>query len=212
VVLASLALSLFVAFRQWRGRHEELAAYGRERVAPVILPLGRHVPRGIDAARWQRVVESMRDVLAALTGSAVLDLKEMQELRREIQLRVDRATRATAAHELESLWEELEARAGPVLITHPTIGLASTVRSLVPKAQGENVEAGLLMLLETRAMLLAVGQSAGLTKSEKSRLREAIDARLKRASPTNPTAALRDVWEIVDSGFEIPPAFRAARP
>lgn len=212
IVLTSLAVSLFVAFRQWRGRHEELAKYGAQRVAPAILPLADLVPPGFDAARWRAIVDQMRFVLSGLTGSGAMDLKDMQELRREIQLKVDASSRETAARTLEGLWAELERRAGPVLSDHPRLGLGSTVSALAREAPtGVDVESWRLAVLETRAMLVALGRSSDLTKDDRRQVRESIDARVRGASKENSAEVFRDVWDIVESGEAIPKPFAAPK-
>lgn len=174
----------------------------------MILPLAAKVPPSSTPERWSHVVDAMRLVLEGLTGAGLLDLKEMQQLRRDVQLRVDAATPQTAAHGLAELWRELETRAGPVLSQHATLGLGAAVRSLEqvnpPHTEPADWE---LAMLETRAMLVALGNSEAFSKAGKRQLRERIEAHLAETRPENAVTQLRDVWEIAASTTALPGDF-----
>jgi hypothetical protein len=116
-VVALLVLwgALYVAFRDWRARHRALAEFGRAAVAPAVEPLAGLRPPGVDPADWSRAVADTRAMLVALTASGLLDRPRMEALRDELRGRVARARDETAVETLRSLWDDMEARAGPVL-------------------------------------------------------------------------------------------------
>jgi hypothetical protein len=207
-VITALSLALFVAFRQWKGRHQELADYGTGRVAPSITPLGKRVPPEITPARWKLIVDQMRVVLERLTGAGPFELKDLQQLRRDIQLRVDAATPETAAATLASLWSELERRAGPVLARHPVAGMGSCVRDLAKlEPPGINVNQWTLAVLNTRAMLVALASSGKFTKERRRQLKEAIQNRVAVATSESAIAMLHEIWVLAATDQPLPDGF-----
>jgi len=121
VVLAMTAavlllwLGLDQAFRGWRARYQARAAFGAARVAPAIDPLARSNPPDVPPLEWRRAVADTHAMLLALTGSGLLDEPRMDELRRDIAARVDRARPETARATLAALWDDLERKAGPAI-------------------------------------------------------------------------------------------------
>ncbi len=208
LLLAILAVALMVAFRQWKDRHTELSVYGAQRVAPAILPLTRKPPQGVPAQRWTNIVEAMRAVLEGVTGSGLLDLKDMQALRRDVQLRVDAARPETSAEALALLWRDLERRAGPTLVQHPILGLSSSGGRLDGlRPDGIDRATWTLAVLETRAMLVSVASSQRLSKSDLRQLREAVDAHLADATNKNARQKLSESWTMVAGKPGLPAGF-----
>jgi hypothetical protein len=120
VIAAFLASVVFVGvltltFMGWRSRYLTRASFGITQVGPAIAPLAQVVPAGVDPEAWQGAVNDTRRALIAVTASNLLSFKEMGELRKEVSERVARAHPETAVDELSDLWDELTARAGPVL-------------------------------------------------------------------------------------------------
>jgi hypothetical protein len=121
-VLVGLVLVglLALAFRDWRARYRERAAFGASRVAGAIDPLAEVVPPGVAPDSWRRAVAETHAMLVALTASNLLDLAQMRALRDEVRARVARARPETARDELAGLWDGIASRAAPVLGTrHP---------------------------------------------------------------------------------------------
>jgi hypothetical protein len=122
-VLGVLVLwgGLFLAFRHWRTDYRERAAFGLARVVKAVDPLATIVPSpDVDPAAWRAAVSETRALLVTLTASNLLDRPGMAALGAEIDARVSRARArpATAPAELAALWDDLEARAGPVVARH----------------------------------------------------------------------------------------------
>ena len=120
VVLAMLGVlvlwgGLYLAFRDWRARYRERAAYGVREVATAIDPLGQVVPPDVPPEAWRQAVAETRAMLVAVTSANVLDLARMQTLRDEVRARVARARPETARDELAGLWNGISDRAAPVL-------------------------------------------------------------------------------------------------
>jgi hypothetical protein len=207
-VLGSFALALFVAFRQWSTRQEELAAYGANRVAAALAPLAEKVPPRLDAAEWARIVDQGRRMLVGLTASGTMNLDQMRRLRAEIQETILAARPETAAGTLASLWSDLERRAGPGLTRSPRFELAGAVRGLsgiVPA--GLERERWMLAIVQTRAMLTALLEKDPMPATERRRLREAIEAIASRSKPETAAADLESVWELVADSRAIPEGY-----
>jgi hypothetical protein len=120
VIVAGLTLlvlwgGLFLAFRDWRARYRARAAFGASQVAPVVDPMARVVPDGVDAAAWRRAVSETHAMLVTLTASNLLDLARMRALRGELAARVARARPETALGELAAVWNDMMDRAAPIL-------------------------------------------------------------------------------------------------
>jgi hypothetical protein len=108
---------LYLAFRDWRQRYRARAAYGATRVAPVIDALADTVPPGVNSDEWKAAVRDTHALLITVTGANLLDLKEMQSLRGELEQVVARARARpdSARAELAGVWDKIEDRAGFVL-------------------------------------------------------------------------------------------------
>ncbi|WP_435008687.1 hypothetical protein P12x_005892 [Tundrisphaera lichenicola] len=113
--ILTLWLGLDLAFRGWKDRYRALAEFGASKVAPAVDPLALLRPPGVDPPRWRSAVEDTHAMLLALTGSGVLDRPRMEGLRREISAKVEKARAETALAILAGIWDDLEARAGPVI-------------------------------------------------------------------------------------------------
>jgi hypothetical protein len=78
-------------------------------------PLAAQVPPGVAPEEWREAVRKTHELLVALTGANLLDRPQMQALRAELAARVAGARPETARAALRSIWDDLCARAGPVL-------------------------------------------------------------------------------------------------
>ena len=109
-----------LAFREWRARYRERAAFGAGQVATAIDPLAEVVPPGVPPHAWHEAVTDAHAMLVTLTASNLLDLEQMSGLRDEIAAQVAAARPETARDDLARLWDGLAARAGPnVAGRHP---------------------------------------------------------------------------------------------
>jgi hypothetical protein len=108
---------LYLVFRDWRQRYRARAAYGATQVAPVIDALADTVPPGVAPDEWTAAVRDTHALLITVTGTNLLDLKEMQSLRGELEQAVARARARpdSARAELAGVWDAITARAGFVL-------------------------------------------------------------------------------------------------
>ena len=121
LTIAALWLGLVLAFRDWKGRHQELAAYGAREVAPLVDPLAERVPPGVEPKEWRSAVADTHAMLETLTASGLLDQKEtMEALRADLAARFAKASPETASGVLSNLWDEMQAKAGPVLTGRPS--------------------------------------------------------------------------------------------
>jgi len=104
---------LFVIFRDWRARYRARAAYGATHVVPAIDPLEAIVPANVNADEWGDAVRQTRAMLMTVTSSNLLDIKEMERLRAELDQFVARARAHpdTGPHELAAIWNEMAERA-----------------------------------------------------------------------------------------------------
>ena len=206
--IIGITLTLFMVFRQWRGEYENLAAYGRERVATAVDPLKKTVPAGVTPLEWGSMVEQVHAVLVDLTASGSLDLAQMRALRREIQERINGARPETAPEALSSLWNALEDQAGPILTSRARYGLASAIRPLA-ELQPPDLpsEEWALAVVQTRAMLAALAHPKPLPQEERERLRGRIDTAMAASIVDNPPDALRAVWRTVREAGALPAGF-----
>lgn len=122
VVTAVLVLlvvwgALALAFRGWRTRYRERAAFGATQVATAIDPLASVVPDGVDPQAWRQAVADTHAMLVTVTASNLLDRTQMRALRAEIAARASRGLNQpkTARAELAGLWNDLADRAAPLL-------------------------------------------------------------------------------------------------
>ena len=110
---------LYLAFRDWRARYRARALYGATHVATAIDPMAATVPAGVPPEAWRDAVSGTHAMLVTVTASNLLDMAALRSLRAEVAARVARACPETALSELAGLWDDLQARAGPVLDRHP---------------------------------------------------------------------------------------------
>ncbi len=119
--------ALGLTFRDWRIQHEKLATYGSQDIATLVDPLKSLHPPGIDYLQWVDAVEDTHIMLVRLTASGLFDRQAMTQLHDEVLYRIAGATSDTAQSTLAKLWDDLEHKAGPVLLRktqrsdHPTI-------------------------------------------------------------------------------------------
>jgi hypothetical protein len=108
---------LYLVFRDWRQRYRARAAYGVTQVAPVIDALAETVPAGVSPDEWRTAIRETHALLVTVTGANLLDFKEMQALRGELEDVVARARKKpeSAREELAGIWNRIEDRAGFVL-------------------------------------------------------------------------------------------------
>lgn len=138
VVLLLLWGTLYVVFRDWRARYRVRAEYGATQVAPMIDPLAELVPPGVEAADWRAAVAETHAMLVTLTAANLLDLRQMQALRADVAARVKRARAHpdSARAELSGLWNDLAAKAGPILTPrHPRPRLLPPAPEAKPRAR-----------------------------------------------------------------------------
>ena len=119
LVIAVLVIWAGIAalFQSWKAEQVRLASFGENQVAPAIDQLAPFVPPGVSDSDWKAAVADTHGMLIALTGSGLLDQGRMEELRRDIEARVLRvqATPSASLVELTGLWDDLDAKAGPVI-------------------------------------------------------------------------------------------------
>ena len=104
--------TLYLVFRDWRARYRERALYGATQVVPAIDPLRTVVPPGVDLVAWRDAIDQTRAMLITVTGSNLLDIKDMDRLRVELSQHVRRACDqpATALGELAEVWDQVADR------------------------------------------------------------------------------------------------------
>ncbi len=120
IVVLVLWGSLYLVFRQWRSVYRERADFGARHVAAAIDPLATVVPDGELPDAWQRTVAETHDMLVALTAANIMNRDQMESLGRRVTSLASRARPATARDDLATLWDEVEAQAGPIVrARHP---------------------------------------------------------------------------------------------
>jgi hypothetical protein len=109
--------SLYLLFRDWRSRYRLRADFGATRVAPVIDEFAGIKPPGVDEQAWGNAVGDTRSMLVSVTGANLLDVRQMQLLRAELEHAVARAKShpETALDELAGIWNAMSDRAEFVL-------------------------------------------------------------------------------------------------
>jgi hypothetical protein len=196
--IVGITLALMILFGHWRSTHQELTSYGQNRVATAIDPLARCVPPALDSESWGAIVAQVRTLLVDLTASGALDLAQMRSLRRDIQERINGVRPETAAMALSGLWNSLEDQAGPVLTTRARFGLASTIRPLAELQPSElSAEDWALAVVQTRAMLAALGDPKRLPSVDGRRLSSEIEGRLASTTTKRAPADLLAIWQTV---------------
>ena len=207
-LLVGVSLAMTVLFRQWRGQYQELSAYGAQRVATAIDPLIKKVPGAVTPEEWAQIVGQVHELLVELTAAGALDVKQMRALRNEIQERINGVRPETSAEALAGLWSSLEDQAGPILAGRSRTGLSSAVHPLGNLQPTEvPAESWALALVQTRAMLAALGQPTPLPKVERELLRSRIEARLKDTTPERARTDLHAIWQLVREDRSLPDGF-----
>jgi len=104
---------LYLVFHDWRERYRQRALYGATQVIPAIDPLQAIVPVGVDPAAWRDAVSQTRAMLLTVTSSNLLNVKEMTNLRIELDQLVARANGhpEAAMGELAEIWNQMTDRA-----------------------------------------------------------------------------------------------------
>ena len=108
---------LYLVFQEWRGRYRTRTSFGVNQVAPVIDHLAGIIPPGVDAGAWQEAVRETHAMLVSVLSANLLDVRQMQELRDELEQTVEpaRLHPETARDELAGVWTAMADRAEFVL-------------------------------------------------------------------------------------------------
>ena len=113
LVLLLLWEVLYLIFRDWRARYNERARFGATQVAPVIDAIADTPPPRVTTGDWREAVRETHDLLVTVTGSNLLDRRQMLSLRQELEQTVARARAhpETARDELAGVWNLVADRA-----------------------------------------------------------------------------------------------------
>jgi hypothetical protein len=199
---------LYLIFRDWRARYRERAMYGATQVVPAINPLEAIVPANVKPVAWRDAVSQTRAMLMTVTSSNLLDVKEMQKLRTELDQSVRRAQGQpeTACRELAGVWDAIGERAEFLLKDGrsesgdrhprpkilPPYGATRVAPAIDPMAEivPPGVEPGAWRdaVSQTHEMLLALTGSNLLTIGEMKALRARLDEFVARARAHPETA------------------------
>ena len=115
VVVLALWGALTLAMSSWKAAYAAKAEYGRTQIAPLVDPLEKCVPQGIDVDEWGAAVKATHTMLHALTAANLLEMDALQSLRADLVVRLRDPQPETVRVTLTELWDELEKKAGPVL-------------------------------------------------------------------------------------------------
>jgi hypothetical protein len=104
--------TLYLVFRDWKARYQDRAKYGAREVVPTIDPLRSIVPPDVGQLEWRDAIDQTRAMLLTVTGSNLLDIKAMDQLRAELSQHVGRARDhpETALTELAQIWNQVADR------------------------------------------------------------------------------------------------------
>jgi hypothetical protein len=214
--------TMYLFFRDWRAKYRARALYGTTQVVPTIEPLQALRPPKVDHIAWRDAVDQTRVMLLTVTGSNLLDVKDMDALRGELAQHVRRACAqpATAQGELAEIWNDVadrgeflfrdsrslsgERHPRPRII--PSYGATRVVpaidplRSIVPP--GVDPGAWREAVEQTREMLLAVTDSHVLDVERMRQLRAELSQRAGRACdhPETAVGELTEIWNHVATG------------
>jgi hypothetical protein len=113
VVLLLIWLGLYLAFYRWRMDYRGRVAYGLSSVVPVIDAFEQVTPPHVDPVAWRDAVDKTRAMLQTVVGSNLLGRRDMDELRRDLDTRVNAAQShpESATTELAAIWNEMADRA-----------------------------------------------------------------------------------------------------
>jgi hypothetical protein len=229
-VIALLAIwgSLYLAFRAWRARYRERAAYGAAQVAPAIDAFAAVAPPNVDAARWRDAVARTHDLLVTVTASNLLGLDEMRALRAELERAAARARARpdTAIAELAAVWDDMSERGEFLLRDTRSLESDRHPRPVILPSYGEDRVAPALDPLaavtppgvgaarwrdavdRTRALVLDVTASRLISTLRMKELRRELDRAVARIRdhPESAVDALAAVWDrLVKSGRALYP-------
>jgi hypothetical protein len=208
--------ALNLLFRDWRARYRERTAYGAAVVLPAINPLAKLAPPGIDALAWSNAIGETRSLLTTVIGSNLLDLREMEGLRTEIEQVVQRAQAqpATACLELAAIWDAIGERGEFLLVdSRSATGERHTRPRLLPSYGQTRVVPALDALdgivppgvssadwhdavERTRSLFLTLTNSGRLSIAELRNKRAELDSNVARACahPDLAVAMLASTW------------------
>jgi hypothetical protein len=104
--------TLYLVFRDWKARYQDRARYGAKVVVPTIDPLRSIVPPDVGQTAWRDAIDQTRAMLLTVTGSNLLDIKAMDQLRAELSQHVSwaRDHPETALAELAQIWNQVADR------------------------------------------------------------------------------------------------------
>ncbi len=185
-------------------------------VLPAINPLAKLAPPGVNASAWRNAVGDTRSLLTTVIGSNLLNLREMEGLRTEIQQIVQRvrAQPGTACLELAAIWDSIGERGEFLLVdSRSATGERHTRPRLLPSYGQTRVVPALDALdgivppgvssadwnnavERTRALFLTVTNSGRLSIAELRTLRHELDSEVARACahPDLAVAMLAATW------------------
>jgi hypothetical protein len=112
LVLLTAWGSIYLLFRDWRARYRQRARYGASYVVPVIDLMAQVEPPNVAPLAWRDAVASTRSMLLTVTGSNLLDEKQMRVLRTELEGAASRsrADPKRAVTELAIIWNNIADR------------------------------------------------------------------------------------------------------
>jgi hypothetical protein len=215
--------TIYLFFREWRAKYRERARYGATQVVPALEPLRGAMPPGVDMNLWRDAIDQTRSMLMTVTGSNLLDVADMVELRVELTRHVRLGCKhpAKALGELAEIWNEVADR-GDFLFRdsrsqsgdrHPRPRIVPTygatriapavnpLRVIVPV--GVDPVAWRDAIDQTRSLLIAVTDSGLLSVHNMQKLRIYLDKQVGRANdhPETVRAVLAEIWnEVADLG------------
>jgi hypothetical protein len=225
VIVAVLAVLvmwglLYAAFREWRAQYRVRAAYGASQVVPAIDPLADVAPPDVDTGRWRDAVDRTHAMLLTVTGSNLLGIAEMRDLRDELDHTVERARARpeTAVDQLAAVWDDMSER-GEFLLKdtralkedrHPRPGiLPSYAEDRVAPAldafagldpPGVDLVQWRDVVDRTRDLLLEVTAARTISTLRMQDLRREFDQAVARARarPESAVDELAAVWDALD--------------
>lgn len=212
--------SLYLIFRDWRSRYRERAAFGADQVAPTVDAFLDLAPPGVEPDRWRDAVTRTHAMLVTITGSNLLGLSEMQDLRAELAAGFARAMAhpETAVAELANIWDDMSER-GEFLLrdtrsitgerhprpeTLPPYGADRVAPALDPLREltppGVDAARWRDAVARTRGLLLDMTSSRLISTMRMQELRGELDRAVARARehPKTAVAELAALWDSFD--------------
>lgn len=119
IVLAIAWCGIFLAFSRWKAQYREDKLFGEREVATTVDRLADLKPPGVDRETWTQAVSDSHAMLVVVTGSGILDRSAMTQLRDELRAQYAKTTAESAVNDLSELWDDMQARAGPILTRDP---------------------------------------------------------------------------------------------